>query len=223
MSTSRSAESETFYEGFPQDDGTCKLVLLDLNDKHTGLVEMVSEAELRGKYELVEDYFESKMTPEEKQAAKKIAQAKNHLERKEYHSAEFEFDAAIRMDERNLEANIGKSEALIGQGDMEGAQEVLAKVADMDELYDKSNKHHFNKFGITSRQAGFYDRAIEAYRKALELDPGDEGLHFNIARAYFEDGRLKESLTALAKVLKMSPDHPDANELRRHIAARIRK
>ncbi len=219
-STSRNAESETFYEGFPQDDGTCKLVLLDMNDNLTGLIEMVNEAELNGKYERVENYFKDKKSPEEEKALKKVAQANHHLERKEYNSAEFEFDAAIRIDKRNLEANIGKGEALIGQGELGAAKEVLDKVAEFDELYDKSNKHHFNHFGMTARQAGFPDRAIEAYRKALSIDATDEGLHYNIGRALYEAGQFQEALVEVERVLRMTPQHPDALELKRHIAAK---
>lgn len=220
-STARKTTSETFYEAFPQDDGRVKLVLLDMNDQSTALTEIVDQEELAAGYELVPDYFKNRKAPKEKAVSKKVAQGKEHLRRQEFHSAEYEFDEAIKIDDRNLEAHAGKGEALIGQNDLEGAKVVLDKLADFDELYQKPNKHVFNSFGITLRQAGFLDRALKAYMRALKMDPKDENLLYNMSLALIAKGDAGQGLKILRKVLKLNPDHQEAVDLIKKIQAKM--
>ena len=220
-STARKTTSETFYEGFPQEDGTVKLVLLDMNDQSTGLTEIVNQEELAAEYELVPDYFKTRKDPKEKAVSKKLAQGKEHLRRQEYNSAEYEFEEVIKVDGRNLEAHVGKSEALIGQNDLEGAKVVLDTLADFDELYQKPNKHAFNSFGITLRQAGFHDRALKAYMRALKIDSQDENLLYNMSLALLAKGDHGQGLKVLRQVLKLNPDHQEAVKLLKRIEAKM--
>ena len=215
--TARSAASETYYEVFPQDNGKVKLVLLDMNDQPSVISETVDQEELEKSYEPVPDYFKNKKPVKNeklsKQLAKKLANGKEHLKQKEYFSAEYEFEGVIQLDGRNLEAHVGKGESLIGQGDLEGAQETLDKVSQFEELYDKTNKHIFNSYGMTLRKGGFYDKAVESYTKALRMDPGDENLFYNIGRAYFDKEALDKAILFLTKCLKLKPDHQEAAAL----------
>ena len=215
--TSRNATSINYYEAFPQEGGRYKLVLLDLNDQPTGLSEIVDEAELKKSFDPAPGYFESKMSPEEKEVAKKLANGKEHLKREEYFSAEFEFDSVIQIDERNLEAHVAKSEAQLGQGEVEAARQTLEKLSEFEELYEKSNKHIFNSYGMTLRKGGFFDKAVESYAKALRMDPADENLFYNIGRATYEKKDLKKALVFLNKCLALNPDHKDAGSLIRRV------
>ncbi len=208
--TSRNATSENFYEAFPQEDGTVKLVLLDINDQHSVLTEIVDPDELAREYEPVPGYFEKKESAKQKEIAKKLATGKQHLKREEYYSAEFEFDGVIDLDERNLEAHVAKSEALLAQGDVEAARVTLEKVSEFEELYDKDNKHIFNSFGMNLRRGGFYDKAVESYAKALRMDPTDENLFYNIGRASYDKKDHEKALLFLRKCLELNPRHQDA-------------
>ncbi len=212
-STSRNATSENFYEAFPLENGTVKLVLLDMNDQPSVFSEIVAPEDLEQKYEPVPGYFEKKMSSQKKKLAKKLANGKEHLKQEEYFSAEYEFDGVIELDERNLEAQVGKGEALIGQGDLDGAQITLNKVSEFEELYDKSNKHVFNSYGMTLRKGGFYDKAVESYTKALRMDPTDENLFYNIGRANYDKEAYDKALLFLEKCLKLNPGHGAAAAL----------
>lgn len=221
--TSRNATSENYYEAFPLEDGTFKLILLDLNDQHSVLSEIVKPEELKGEYELVPDYFEEKQSTKKKMIAKKLANGQEHLKQEEYYSAEFEFDGVINMDERNLEAHVAKGESLLAQGDVDGARDTLEKVSGFDELYDKSNKHIFNNFGMTLRKGGFYDKAVESYAKALRMDPTDENLFFNLSRVSYEKKDNKKALLFLKKCLELNPQHQNAALLIKQIRQDINK
>jgi hypothetical protein len=133
--TSRSVASESFYEAFSLPDGRIKMVLLDMNDQLTGIAEILDSEEVEENYKFVPGYLDRpKKTDQERFVEKKLAEGRGHLERQEYHSAEYEFDKVIRVDERQVEAHLGKGQSRLGQGDTEGAREVFEQVAEFDEL-----------------------------------------------------------------------------------------
>ena len=211
--TAKRVASETFYESVELPDGNIKLTLLDMNDQPTGIFENVTPTELKKSYEYVPGYFKNRKTKEEINLEKKIALGKEHLEKKEYNSAEYEFDSAIKIDERNIVANVGKGEALVGQGEIEKAVEVFEKVSEFDELYKKENKHLFNSYGITLRKTKLFDQAIDTYKRAVKIDAADENILYNMARAYFDSGDDKKGIVVLKACLKINPDHSEAKVL----------
>lgn len=220
--TSRTAESETFYVAEQTlEDGSVRLNVLDMNNQPTGIIEVVDAEELAGEFKPVPDFYDRLLSPEQQQAAKFNAQGQHHLGRQEYNSAEFEFDQALKKDDRNIEAHIGKGESLLGQGDEEGARQVLARVTELEELYEKKNKHVLNAYGISMREKGFFKEAIKAYAKGLNLDPRDENLHFNLARTLYDLGDLKRAATSLQKALGLNPQHSESADLKRLIIRQL--
>jgi len=217
--TSRDMVFENYYQAEFLEDGRVRLALLDNDDNATGLIETVTKQTLESDYQLALDYFETRPDPKKRAVEKKLAVGRGHLEKEEYNSAEYEFDGVIKMDQKQVEAHLGKGQSLVGQGDIEGAKEVFASLAKIDELYDQKNKHIFNTFGITLRGTGLHDQAIAAFAKALKLDPGDENLYYNMARAYYEKGDPIRSERLLKKTLGLNNNHPQAQNLLKKILA----
>ncbi len=65
-----------------------------------------------------------------------------------------------------------------------------------------------------------YNKAEEAYLKALEIDPRDAGVHFNLAILY--DDNFKDKKKAkyhYEKFLELAPDDPDAPKVREWLAS----
>ena len=58
--------------------------------------------------------------------------------------------------------------------------------------------------------ADAYDKQIEAYQKALTLNPLNPGLKFTIARAYLAQGKTKEAKDMLQEALNLKPNYTDA-------------
>ncbi|HYE97640.1 MAG TPA: tetratricopeptide repeat protein, partial [Planctomycetota bacterium] len=61
-----------------------------------------------------------------------------------------------------------------------------------------------------NRGVEYYDQgrlveAVEAYRQAVDDDPGDVRAHFNLGVAYHDLGRLEEAEAAYARVLDLRP------------------
>ena len=157
-----------------------------------------------------------KKSPEEKKAAlaeQKVRQGEEHLEKKEYNSATFEFGQALKVDDKRLDAHLGKGQAHMALGEVEKAKEHFEKMASIDGLYNEDNKHTLNELGITLRRSGMFEEALRNYQKAAEMDPGDEALYFNMARAYKEWGKTAEAQEALRKVLAIKPDFREALDM----------
>lgn len=74
-----------------------------------------------------------------------------------------------------------------------------------------------NRLGIALRKQKKFDQAIEQYRKAISLDPGDEVLYYNMARAYWEWGQRTNALCSLRQALELQPHFPEAHEFLEHI------
>jgi tetratricopeptide (TPR) repeat protein len=59
-------------------------------------------------------------------------------------------------------------------------------------------------------EAGALDRAVDQYRRALELGPGYVDLRYRMARLLLESGRSLEAREALEEVLRTRPNFVDA-------------
>ena len=62
--------------------------------------------------------------------------------------------------------------------------------------------------------AGLLDEAIDTYRKAASLSPENVEIQHALGLACLRANRPEDALPALQKVLRLRPDHPDANLIR---------
>ena len=60
------------------------------------------------------------------------------------------------------------------------------------------------------REQGRLEESIQAYQKALELQPKSAEAYYNQGNALREQGRLEESVQAYQKAIEIQPNHPDA-------------
>ena len=90
--------------------------------------------------------------------------------------------------------NLG-AEALL-DGDIEGARKHLETATRIDPSFIKAA----NNLGVWHARAGQSAKAVEIYRKALEVEPGNVPLLTNMARAYQQLGRHDEADALLAQV-----------------------
>ena len=63
---------------------------------------------------------------------------------------------------------------------------------------------------VALRKAGKIEEAVEAYRKAIELDKKEMNAYLNLANLLREEGRLQEALGVYRSALSFSPDEPKA-------------
>jgi len=66
----------------------------------------------------------------------------------------------------------------------------------------------FNEWGITLRQQKKFDEAINCYKKALEIDPENSHILYNLAVVYLEINQPYRALECAKKALTRDPDLP---------------
>lgn len=92
----------------------------------------------------------------------------------------------------------------------------LAGLRDM--LVRERRNSHYN-MGYVYKVCRQYERAEQEFLKALEIDPEDPGIHFNLGVLYDDDlkNRVKARLH-YEKFLELAPHDPDAPAVREWLA-----
>jgi tetratricopeptide (TPR) repeat protein len=210
-STARTTVIENYYQVDETDDQSrVALRLLNINDQPFGEAEVITRECLEQEYTDCPHYFKKKKSGPEVIAEKHVRNGEEHFEKKEYHSAEFEFNKALSLNQNDLRANLGKGKTLFAQGDKEAAQKVFEHLSQMDDLYEMDNKHIFNEFGIELRKRKLLEEAIANYSKAIAIDPEDPVIFYNLGRAYYEKGDVDQAVVHLKKALSLNPEFSEA-------------
>jgi tetratricopeptide (TPR) repeat protein len=69
----------------------------------------------------------------------------------------------------------------------------------------------YNGLGAAFREVGNYPRAVEEYRRALTLVPGDTHARMNLGWCLFVSRRFREAAAEFADVLRAEPDNANAH------------
>jgi len=156
-----------------------------------------------------------------------------YLFRKKYGLAIIAFKKAVRINDLYAEAYKGLADAYRGKGDTETSLKYLRKAAEAHALFgrleetkalfleilrdDAGYPNPFNTLGVRLRKAGDYEGALRAYAQALELTPEDEHVRYNLAKAHYFRGSLREALAEAEKSVAMAPDFAEGVSLVREL------
>ncbi|HQM90376.1 MAG: tetratricopeptide repeat protein [Syntrophaceae bacterium] len=77
----------------------------------------------------------------------------------------------------------------------------------------------YNARGIQARREGSYGKAVEELKKALSVAPDDEGILYNLARAYAAKKEKKPAVESIRKALQINPAFAEARTLLNHLQA----
>jgi len=136
-----------------------------------------------------------------------------HREKDELFSAEFEYKNALRVDEEHVRSTFGLGLTYLRRKESRSAEAVFKRIVGLESAFEVRHKHMFNEFGIQLRKSGLFAQAIEYYTRAIQLTGADENLFFNLARAAFESGRLREAREQADKALALNPRLGEARKL----------
>ena len=75
------------------------------------------------------------------------------------------------------------------------------------QIFAQTDIENFVNEGIQFHDNGDYEKAIETYKKALQLDPNSTLVNYEIALSYFTKGNYKESIKYSDVVLKQNKDY----------------
>ena len=148
------------------------------------------------------------LSPESHLSHRALALSYNNLE---------ERDNAQESLERALELKPDDAESIyilaILQDDVERSEELLKRAIELDSTliaaYNDLGAIHHLKDELLNEEV--------AYLKALEINPDNETLHFNLGILYEELGRDQEALTQFEAYLRIFPEAPDSADVERRI------
>jgi tetratricopeptide (TPR) repeat protein len=109
-------------------------------------------------------------------------------------------------------------ETIIAHIKSEKADEAKALIGcDEDILSRVLNR--LNSHGMSCRKAGRIDEAINTYESCLLVCDDDEGIFFNLARAYMDGGQTEQAFATINKALAINPDFREGQSLLQMISA----
>jgi len=79
--------------------------------------------------------------------------------------------------------------------------------------------HLYNRLGVALRRQQKHRQALDWYQKALQIDPKNDKIYFNLGVLYFDWGEKEKALEALQIALELRPDFVEAKDfLHRHFS-----
>jgi cytochrome c-type biogenesis protein CcmH/NrfG len=121
----------------------------------------------------------------------------------------------VRKDPKNIGAWIRLGNNLMDLNRFSEAVEAYQKALALD----PKNVDVRVDMGTCYRNIGKPEKAVEEYRKAIALDPNHVNAHRNLGIVLaFNIGDKKQAAKELEEYLRLAPNAPDADQMRREIA-----
>jgi Flp pilus assembly protein TadD len=116
-----------------------------------------------------------------------------------------EYEARVRLNDRDARAHSDLGTALLATQDLERALTELQRAVQLDG--GRASAH--SNLGYALQQAGRLDAAVAEYREALRLDPKLVSGWINLATALARDPKTRaDARSALDRARALSPDDP---------------
>jgi tetratricopeptide (TPR) repeat protein len=93
------------------------------------------------------------------------------------------------------------------------SEKYLSKAIENKETFTELDLHLFNKLGMTYRDKGEWEKAIEVYHKAMKIAPNDPVLCYNAALAFHSGGDRANTLININKALNHDNSFYKNNEM----------
>ncbi|MFQ5802160.1 MAG: tetratricopeptide repeat protein [Candidatus Methylomirabilales bacterium] len=114
-----------------------------------------------------------------------------------------EFQEALRLDPKFVEAKNNLASAYLLKGDLKMARATLEEVL-KDPFYATPQFAYFNLARILERE-GKIDDAIRDYRRALDLEQNFVDAHNNLGRLYLQQGKVDLAIEEFAEATRLRP------------------
>jgi tetratricopeptide (TPR) repeat protein len=113
----------------------------------------------------------------------------------------------------DMQQKIKEAIRLIDEDNLPQALEIIGT---NDQIRDEIVRH-FNENGIELRKGEKPEEAAKCFSKALAITPGDEHLHYNIGRTYYESHQLDKAESYLDRALKINPNFAEGKILHEYL------
>ncbi|WP_319778643.1 tetratricopeptide repeat protein [Maridesulfovibrio sp.] len=221
--TMQRAESKTYY--YVTRSGVDKYHVQPLNKQNipSGMVIALTKKEFITQYAPELKYYEKKTLPALKSLKSKIDKGEKEFLNGNLDNAEQEFAKALFLDPEHPKANLGMGSVQCSKKNFDKLSVIIDRLLNNDKIFMERQRQEFNLFAISLRKQSLFEEAITFYDKAIEINPHDENLHFNTARAYFDAKNDEMALDHLDKALEIEPALEVASMFKKYIVKRKSK
>jgi len=136
-----------------------------------------------------------------------------YAQAKQWEQAAQELEAVVALDPNQLQAYGDMASLYLRAGNSEAA----ARVLQQGEAAGFVSSPHYYSLGARLYRDEKYEAASQAFRKALEIEPGMARAEKSLAAALEQLGQDQEALEHLKRYLELAPDAPDAAEIREKV------
>jgi tetratricopeptide (TPR) repeat protein len=127
--------------------------------------------------------------------------------RRLYDQAVEAYQKAIERRPFYAEAHVGLGDALASKGDVDGAIGAYQKALAFNAV---NPRVHVSLGKIYYAEKGLYYESVNAYKKAIELDPRSIEARMGLGEVYEDKGLYKEAIEEYRKVVEIEPSHAEA-------------
>ena len=128
-----------------------------------------------------------------------------------YSRAAVEFERALEVNPKDLYALVHLGLCYRQLGRLDEAEVILLTAAELDpECKNPDSQNLYNYLGLVYQDKGEYEKAIQAYRKSIQINPEDTWAHNQLGSLFEELGRLYEAQVEYLETLKYDPQNPFA-------------
>jgi len=136
-------------------------------------------------------------------------------ERQAFKEAKEFFEDAVALNPSYVDAWLGLSLTLVEMGlydEALGAQEQARHVrqaspGEVDAYVKQKVANHYSQIGEIFTSAGWPQKAVAEYKRALELCPEFVDIRLKLANAYMDGGELEMALEQFGHIFRMQPDY----------------
>jgi Tfp pilus assembly protein PilF len=127
--------------------------------------------------------------------------------------AEKKLDLAYAYVPENAEINFALGNLRLAQDDKAAAKRFYFAALRLDPTHGGA----YNNLGILALEESQWSLATKFFQDALKQDPRDAKTYYLLAQAHFRNGDLYQAKGEIAEALKINPNQPEFDELKRRI------
>lgn len=168
-----------------------------------------------GQYEQAAAAFEQAAQVDPGQAVIWANLASAYSKLKDYDKTIQAYSKAIELDPQNPGYLQNLGSAYAAKGDAEKARGLYEKAASIAAAVSpKDAATNYYNMGVTYINAGKNQEALEALKKAIEMDPSHAEAHYQLGLVQLGLGQMEDCLASLRKYLELTPSGPNADTAR---------
>lgn len=161
------------------------------------------------KLDLAEREFKQAIALDPRNSESHYALGRVHYERGAYADAAIEFQTALPLGSSSFKVHQSLGLTFEALNDLPRARAHLEQAVELNQRQAKPSEWPLINLASFSNRRGEYEQATGLLRRALELAPGSETAHFQLAKAYRGLGKWKECAEELQAAIRLAPNNPE--------------